>query len=219
MVLVTTTAPPSFHGDFEAHLTVRGDTAARIDAFENYAAAHDLKFVHIVLDRGRVAQQPMITVRHSGSFETVRDAVEQLAARLSGDGFPVVRTKIEATPWAEGVPLSDAEALGARYYFEHHVKLLLSPATDIAALTALAVTHSAHLSANARRTRPDGHAERFVTQRCRRVGDATAAAHLETLMSALRADAYEILSAEREFVVHDSDESIDDGWIAEGVRS
>ncbi|WP_218021220.1 hypothetical protein [Nocardia crassostreae] len=213
---MTTTTAPAFHGDFEAHLTVRADTGAEIDAFETYAAANDLKFIHIVLDRGRVPQQPMITVRRSGSFEAVRVAVEHLAARLSGDGFPVVRTKIEAAPWAEGVPQSDTRSLDPRYYFEHHIKLLLPPDTDSTALTAIAVIHAAHLSANARRTRPDGRTERFVTQRCRRVGDTTAAARLETLLAALTD--YEILSVEREFVVHDSDESIDAGWITEGQQ-
>lgn len=213
---VTSTAPPTFHGDFEAHITVRADDSTSIDAFESYAAAHGLKFIHIVLERGRVPQQPMVTVRDSGTYAAVRDSVESLAERLADDGFPVVRTKIESTPWAEGVPDTDDEArmLGERYYFEHHVKLLLDQDTDTTDLTEIAVAHAAHLSANARRTRADGRSERFITQRCRSVGDSTAAQRLESLLTAVHS-AYQVLSVEREFVVYDSNESIDAGWIIE----
>ncbi|MGV9833574.1 hypothetical protein ACWDUL_05130 [Nocardia niigatensis] len=216
---MTVTAPPIFHGDFETHLTVRAGEAERL---ERYAAAHGLKFAHIVLERGRVIDQPMLTVPAMGSLPAVRDSMMALAARLGAAGFEVVRVKIEATPWATGVPADDdaAATLGAGYYFEHHVKLLLTPGTDVRALADLAAGHDAHLSANARRTRPDGSAERFVTQRCRLVGDATAAVRHTALLAALRADDYEVLSAEREFVVLDSDESIDAGWITErGDRS
>ncbi|MFI1917018.1 hypothetical protein [Nocardia sp. NPDC020380] len=209
---MTATASPTFQGDFEAHLTVR---AVDADRLERYAAANGFKFVHIVLEHGRIVDQPMLTVATAGAFSAVRDSIGSLVARLHVAGFPVVRTKIEATPWAVGVPATDPEAvaLGAGYYFEHHIKLLLAPDSDLRALTALAVPHRAHLSVNARRKRTDGRSERFVTQRCRLVGDITAAARYTGLLDALRSAGHEILSTEREFVVHDSDESIDAGWI------
>lgn len=211
------TAPPIFQGEFEAHLTVRADDATSLAALERHAAAQELKFTHIRLARGRVRDQPMLTARYSGDFAAVRDSVAELAARLTGAGFPLCRTKIESTPWTTGVPATDAEAraLGPGYYFEHHVKLVLAPDTDPAALTAIAVAHAAHLSANARRVRADGRAERFVTQRCRAVGDPVAVARLRDLLADLSERNYEIQSVEREFVVFDSDESIDAGWIDE----
>ncbi|MHA7962062.1 hypothetical protein ACX9I7_30430 [Streptomyces sp. L500] len=217
----TTTArfAVDFAGDFEAHLTVRADDgAATVDALERYAAGHGMKCAHIVLDRGRTPSQPMLTLRGSGPLPVVRAAVEDAARGVRGAGFAVVRTKIEATPWAEGVPGTDAEAaaLGARYYFEHHVKLLLTSGTDTSALTALAEAHAAHLSRNARRVRADGRAERFVTQRCRLVGRPTAERRLDALLAALRDAGYDTASSEREFVVHDSDETVDDGWIDDG---
>lgn len=214
-----TTAQPIFRGDFEAHITVRADDSDTIDAFESYAAAQGLRFIHIVLERGRVLQQPMVTVRASGTYAAVRHSVDALAARFDADGFPVVRAKIEATPWADGVPVTDSEAtvLGARYYFEHHIKLLLPAHADTAELERLAVAHAAHLSANARRTRGDGRSERFVTQRCRAVGNTTAEQRLAALLAALTG--YEVLSVEREFVVYDSDESVDAGWIVEQGNS
>ncbi|MFI9505664.1 hypothetical protein [Nocardia sp. NPDC052566] len=203
-----------FRGDFEAHLTVRADTD-RLLALEAYAAERELKFAHIVLARGRVPQQPMVTVRRSGTLAGVRTEVAEIAARLDADGFPVLRTKIEATPWAEGVPSTDEQAavLGAHFYFEHHVKLLLAPDSGTTAIEAAARAHAAHLSANTRRVRPDSRLERFVTQRCRGVGDLTATVRLRALLADLTG--LDIASIEREFVVYDSNESVDAGWIDE----
>lgn len=215
-------------GEFEIHLTLRPVTgAADPDSpvpyrpLERYAAERAWKFAHIVLDRGRVSSQPMLTLRADGTLPAARSTADDAAAGLAGAGFTVVRTKVEAAPWAEGVPVSDEDgrALGPRYYFEHHIKLLLDAADDTADDTAgllpLVGAHAAHLSRNARRIRTDGRAERFVTQRCRLVGRDTADRRLEALTAALRADNREIVSMEREFVVYDSDEGLDAGWIAE----
>ncbi|PHQ51452.1 hypothetical protein BLA24_13780 [Streptomyces cinnamoneus] len=213
----STTTPPLFRGDFEAHVTVHASQDDDVRRLERHAADHGLKFTHILLDRGRTPSQPMLTLRRSGPLPQVAAAVEDTVQDLTAAGFTVVRTKIEAAPWAEGVPGTDeaAKALGGRYYFEHHVKLLLDPGTDTTATTALAAAHSAHLSRNARRVRPDGRTERFVTQRCRLVGARTAGARLDALVTALRSGGHTTESVEREFVVHDSDESLDAGWIDE----
>ncbi|MBO2462147.1 hypothetical protein [Actinomadura violacea] len=201
-----------FAGDFETHLTARPAAAERL---AGWAAARGLKFVHIVLDRGRVASQPMLTLRTRGTFaDALGDAV-RTTADLRADGFEVARVKVEAAPWNAGVPADDADALGPGYYFEHHLKLLLDPGFDAAALAGAARPHTAHLSRNARRVRADGRQERFVTQRCRCVGARTAARRLDALAGELRARGHEIVSVEREFVVHDADESLDDGWIEE----
>ncbi len=110
----TRCGPALFDGDFEAHLTVR--TAAP-EALARYASSHGLKFAHILLERGRVPSQPMLTLRRSGTLPAVREAVEDTARGLRAAGFDVVRTKIEASPWATGVPETDEEAaaLGGRY--------------------------------------------------------------------------------------------------------
>ncbi|MFH8385463.1 hypothetical protein ACH4E7_31775 [Kitasatospora sp. NPDC018058] len=142
-------------------------------------------------------------------------------------GFTVLRAKIEATPWADGVPASDEDAVphGPGRYFEHHVKLLLpapAPAAGparLAELTELAVRHGAHLSRNPRRVREDGQREWFVTQRCRLVGLNTAGRRLEALLRDLAAAGHEVASVEREFVVVDSDEALDTGWITEHEHS
>ncbi|WP_312018660.1 hypothetical protein [Streptomyces sp. I05A-00742] len=207
---------PLFRGVFEAHLTIRCPNEG--PAFpERHAAERGLKFADIALGRGSTPAQPMPALRASGSVAAVRDAVEAEIRAAAEAGFEVVRAKTEAEPGAEGVPVTDAEAreLGSHYYFEHHIKLLLDTGTDTAALARLVEPHSAHLSYNARRVREDGRRERFVTQRCRLVGGRTAGTRLDALTDAVRAAGYRMLSAEGEFVVWDSDESLDDGWITE----
>lgn len=202
-------------GDFETHLTVRCG-GREIEALARWAAARGLKFGHIVLARGRVASQPMLTAHGSGGLADVLAAADRTKAALAADGFTVTRSKVEAALWNEGVPASDEEALalGPGYYFEHHLKLLLEPGADTGALAALVAPHAAHLSHNARRVRDDGVAERFVTQRCRLVGGSEAEGRLSALITVL--EAHRIAEVEREFVVFDDGEPLDDGWIDEG---
>ncbi|WP_369200783.1 nucleotidyl transferase AbiEii/AbiGii toxin family protein [Streptomyces sp. PU-14G] len=242
---------PAFSGAFEIHLTVDGASpAVESGALAAYAAERAWKYARIVLDRGRTPDQPMVTLAAEGGFEAVHETAQAAARELAAVGAPVVRVKIEAAPWASGVPGTDDEgaALGPTYYFEHHVKLLLPPEAgtgdvdsgtgtvhsgsgtgdidsgtghggtggELARLARLVVRHDAHLSRNARRTRADGQREYFVTQRCREVGDETAGRRLNDLLAHLSSLRHEILSTEREFVVHDSAETLDEGWIAEG---
>ncbi|MFJ2191932.1 hypothetical protein ACIOJE_29030 [Kitasatospora sp. NPDC087861] len=213
-------APPDVRGDFEVHLTVAPGAA---EALAAWADGHGLKFTHILLARGAVPSQPMLTLRAGGTLDEVAAATSRTVGRLARAGFTVLRAKIEATPWAEGVPVSDEDAVphGSGRYFEHHVKLLLpgrASAADsarLAGLTELVVRHGAHLSRNPRRVREDGRCEWFVTQRCRLVGLSAAGLRLEALLRDLAADGHEVLSVEREFVVTDSDEALDAGWISE----
>lgn len=205
-----------FDGEFETHVTISCDDDQDVAQLQAWAGSRDVKVTHVVLARGRVPSQPMLTLSGSGTLAAQRTAAARLGSELTGVGFRVSRVKIEAAPWTDGVPRSDAEAkaLGPGYYFEHHVKLLCSADTEeLTRLAALVVPHHAHLSWNARRVRTDGLAERFVTQRCFGVGDTSAVAALDELREALVSDGREIVSAEREFVVYDSDASLDDGWI------
>ena len=200
------------------HLTVRDEGhRGAAEALTAYAAAHRLKCVHILLEQGDVPSQPMLTLRGSGTYEKVRAEAAAQAGGLRAAGFDVVRTKIEATPWTAGVPGTDEEAarLGPGYYFEHHLKLVLPRSASLDALLALVVGHGAHLSRNARRVRSDGRAERFVTQRCRMVGLATAGQRLDALSGQLRARGLHLSSVEREFVVHDGNLALDAGWLDE----
>ncbi|MEU9781381.1 hypothetical protein AB0H92_10470 [Streptomyces phaeochromogenes] len=208
-------------------MTVRCDSAAESERLRCWAAGAGLKLTHIVLARGRMPSQPMVTLTGSPSYAAESARAREVAARLRADGFVPVRVKIESSPWAPEVPREPCGTGGDERYFEHHVKLLLDADTDLDALTARVVPHGAHLSWNARRVCGDGYNseidgtggrhERFVTQRCRGVDAEGAGRLLELLLAELYG--FEVADVEREFVLHDSDLSVDDGWIEEaGAR-
>jgi hypothetical protein len=199
-------------GNFEFHITVSGDDAARLAA---WAGERGVKFTHIVLARGETVSQPMLTVRAEGTTEAVLADAEAMAGELREMGFRVTRVKVESSPFADGVPATAEQAAvqPADRYFEHHLKLLLPLDLDEAALADLVTPHGAHLSRNARRVREDGRAERFVTQRCHRVGTDSAVADLDRLIETLRDAGHEMVSVEREYVVYDSSPAVDTGWI------
>jgi hypothetical protein len=210
-----------FPGEFETHLTVRLAEGQTVESLRAAPAARGLKCTHIVLARGRAPSQPMLTRDGRGTLAGELAEATALRGALEGDGFAVSRVKVEAAPWNDDVPESDGDgaAQPAHRYFEHHVKMLLDEGVDARSLAELAQRHAAHLSHNALRRRDDGRLERFVTQRCHGVGRDTARARLEALLADLRGGQYDVIDVEEEFVVYDSDLSLDAGWIEpEGAR-
>ncbi|MFC9811115.1 hypothetical protein ACFVJM_03445 [Streptomyces virginiae] len=191
--------------EYETHVTVRCPDAAELARLDAWAAARELKVTHIQLARGRMVSQPMLTLRD-------RTGHERLVPQLRADGFDPVRIKVETVPWTTDLPGPGGG------YFEHHVAVLLPADFDRPALEALVAPHGAHLSWNARRVGGGGRHVRFVTQRWRgAAGAAGAGAAFDALVEALGAAGYAMGSGEREFVLYDSDLSVDDGWIEKGA--
>lgn len=194
-------------GDFEIHLTLLADPRSA-----GFAAARGLKYTHIVLDRGATPDQPMLTLRARGDLAIASAEAGRWAERLTGDGFTVLRVKVEASPFNDGVPQLDAEAVPDRY-FEHHVKLVVDR-PGIEAARRISERHTAHVSRNARRGDPGGRHERFVTQRCHDCGRPEARRRLDALLADLTAAGLAIVEVEQEYVVLDSNPAVDSGWIA-----
>nr|WP_240529525.1 hypothetical protein [Streptomyces mangrovisoli] len=211
-------AAERFVGEFETHVTVECADDHVVRRLEGWAAGRGIGFVHIVLARGRMASQPMVTLGGAGTLSEQQRAALAAADELRSAGFEPVRVKIEATPWTRGVPRSDGEAalLGRKVHFEHHIKVIVGQDLDRAAVAALVSGHGAHVSWNARRFMDGGRQQRFVTQRCYGVGLHAAGERLERLVGVICGAGYEIDSVEREFVVYDSNSAIDDGWMERG---
>jgi hypothetical protein len=209
----------NFTGDFETHITVETRNDQDIEALRLWSIERNLKFLHIVLDRGRFVSQPMVTRTGTGRLSDELAAAEETGRELGLGGFGVIRVKIEAAPWNEDVPQTADDVVGnaGNRYFEHHIKLALPASTNLSTLAALAELHSAHLSRNVRRNRNDGLDERFVTQRCRDVGRVEARERLDSLLDEIRSAGHQILEVEEEYVVYDSSLATDAGWISPGV--
>jgi hypothetical protein len=203
-------------GDFETHLTVRLDQADDLARLRAWAQQRGYKCTRIVLEQGQFVSQPMLTFHGHGTLSAAMQTAVNAAAATDAAGFSVTRIKIEAAPTNQGVPVV-TDTAGTQQpsdrYFEHHTKLLLEPGETVKPIIAIARSHGAHVSRNALRRRTDGCEERFVTQRCFKVGRDAAEAALRRLVDGLGAAGYQIIDVEQEFVVFDTNLALDAGWI------
>jgi hypothetical protein len=201
----------SIDGPFEIHVTVAlvEESAA---ALRKFCSAHGWKCVHILLSRGQTPSQPMLTCTKTGTIDQVLQIAEHTACTLSEAGFRPVRIKLEASPFASGVPQADDDPQMPDRYFEHHVKLVL-PSGESGTLVPIVERHRAHLSRNAFKQREDGHEERFVTLRNFGVGRVSAMARLDELLNALRTAHFNWVSVESEYSVYDTCLELDVGWL------
>lgn len=204
-----------FVGEFETHITVHLNEIEEIELLQEWGVEHGLKCLHIILDRGLTVSQPMLSRNGCGDFANELRIATDLCQSLKAESFSVVRIKIEAAPWNQGVPQSNIDALShpACRYFEHHIKLLLNISTDIVYLTQIAEQHSAHCSRNILRNRNDDYHERFITQRCIGIGRIEAQQRLQKLLDIIDTLNYLVIGVTEEFVVYDSNLEIDKGWI------
>lgn len=202
---------PDYRGEFETHLTVVAEAGA-FAALRALAVDLGGRFLHIELPRGQMPSQPMLSWRDRGDLTQLLAAADRRSTPLQAAGFAVARRKIEAAPDNAGIPLHGDAVLPGQY-FESHLKIALAAGADVAALTALAQRHAAHLSRNAFSRAADGQEHRFVTQRLPGAGLRQARERLAQLAAALTALGHAPLRSELEFVVHDSNLALDAGWI------
>ncbi len=204
-----------FIGKFETHITVCLNNLDEVNRLYQWSVRHGLKCLHIVLDRGVTASQPMLTRHGWGGFPNELEIATTLCQSLKCEGFSAVRIKMEIAPWNCSVPKSTVEARNHHpdRYFENHIKLLLKSSAEIVLLVELAEQHSAHLSRNIFQARKDNYYERFITQRCMGVGHQEAQQQLQKLLDAIAALDCIVIAVEEEFVVYDSNLDLDKGWI------
>jgi hypothetical protein len=205
-----------YPGEFEVHVTAWLTGQGGWERFHDWCALHQCKSVHIVLDRGEHADQPMATWRRSRTSLTPVLAESQLiAAELHTARFPVVRIKVEAGMLNQDVPRSDEEANrhAASHYFEHHVKLLRDRTAPCDRLLRVCMDQQVHLSRNAWRNRGQGLEERLVTLRSYRIGRMSSDRRLRQLLDSLNEIGEQVIEVESEYCVYDSNLDLDRGWL------
>lgn len=173
-----------------------------------------MKYAEIVLDTGATPRQPMVTYHGPGTLASQLATARRRTGELRGDGFDVIRVKVEAAPSNEGVPRSAAAAaaLGTGCYFEHHVKLDLPGESEVELVRRIGARHGGHVSRNARRRLHGGRHQRFLTQRCAPVGREEARSRLSALLDELADAGHRVIEVEEEFVVYDDNPGLDRGW-------
>jgi inosine/xanthosine triphosphate pyrophosphatase family protein len=201
-------------GSFEAHVTVAPGDPEYVERFTTICDQLAVKAVVIELPRGETRSQPMTASYHHGSLQAVLAEVHELARQIAAQELEVTRVKLEAVGKNPMTPQTDAAARAApNNYFEYHVKLLLGPDDDLAAIEAACLAHGAHLSRNARKLRTDGLAERFVTQRVYGLGRPGAELEFAALLEQLRPLELRYGQRIREYTVYDSNAAVDRGWL------
>ncbi len=184
----------------ELHLTCGALHASQIPFFVSVCEQVGLKPLLIDLPHGEQKQQPMATAWLRGDLAYVKAEAMALAQWLARAGMAVLRVKVEA-------PLQGHESLSRPdEYFEWHGKLRLH---DASALQHLCETHGARLSRNSLKGETD---MRFVTLRSR---DPLAVfrSRVSALAEQLERDGWPLLKQDAEICLHDSRESLDDGWL------
>lgn len=204
-----------FAGEFETHITVCLNNLNDVKLLHKWSANRGLKCLHIVLDQGVTPSQPMLTRHGRGNLTQQLEIAADLCQSLKADRFSTVRIKIEVASDNPNVPQSNLQALNhpSDRYFEHHIKLLLESSADIMPLTEFAEQHSARLSRNILQTCSDNYSERFINQRCMKMGRVEAHQELQKLLNAIAYLKCTVIDIEEEFVVYDSNLALDEGWI------
>ena len=71
----------------ETHITVCLDKDHDLETLKAFGENHQLKCLHIVLDRGQTASQPMLSRRGSQSLPIELAAAHDLCQKLAALGF------------------------------------------------------------------------------------------------------------------------------------
>ncbi|WP_329455714.1 hypothetical protein [Streptomyces sp. NBC_01497] len=188
-------------GDFRLRLTVGVGRAREV---AGWARQWGFDVEGGVLDRGRTPGRPTVVRESAGDLPGQHAIAAQWAQRLAADGFRVVRTRIEAAPWNDGVPQTDDEAATSPpRWFAQRVTVRLPIPYDTRRLSAVAGRHSARLSRQARTIPTRGAQDRVLVQCVREVGRQSARLRLEGLLGGLADAGLRAMDVEEAYVVYD----------------
>ncbi len=196
---------------YETHITVDCERSA-VTAARELAVELGLAWTHIELSSGERPSQPMLTVTDGETLEQHRARGARVVAICDERRIRVLRIKTEGSVDCAECLSDDARAQCARdgRYFESHVKINVDGDDARERARMVARAHEAHFSRSARRA--TAVEERFVTVRMRAVSRAQASATTRALVEALEREGLYVSSKRAEYVLYDSDFSVDRGW-------
>lgn len=191
---------------FEIHITTESIREEGISKFIDFCTSINVKPIVIELEKGDVAQQPMISkvVTESNKVKLF-EVIEVLKNKFQQANYKISRVKIEVPLDCVDLGISAFPNYKGRY-FEWHGKVAF---TDLEVLKKVTENLNIHISKNSLKGEPN---KRFLTMRTYGNKKIFLSA-IKNIKNWLGRNNYEITKDEYEYCVFDSNKSIDKGWI------
>ena len=210
-------------GIFEIHITVKCESDEQINLFTEICKMNNVKPIIIMLTNGENIRQVMTSKFFTGKFtrdltNTDHSNIFLKATDLMHTMFDntilknkIERLKIEALSCSDGVP-SETHTNDDQY-FEFHHKIQIKNNDEYLFVKKLVKNHDSRLSSNAFKYDVNGNISHyFVTRRVHKYGRNRALELNDELKNELTIAGYIPLKSESEYVVYDSNFSLDNGW-------
>ncbi len=208
----TRLAPENIGGIFHAHLTV---TAAsdQLPALGDFCRGQRAKLTIVDLEKDTRQQRDVMTTSYyressPGSLGRIISKLTDLANVLDGNGYPVVRAKLEHETRPTLTAFSRAQ------YHEVHIKLAIPAESFSRRRRQLAELGKAKgfVASNNPRERTGDLVMQFVNLRIYE-GDQTAAdARVQDLVTGLETEAFVVRETKQETVIFDTNLALDEWW-------
>jgi hypothetical protein len=213
---------PKVSGLFECHIFCAplNPNEASKEHFVVSCEAAGIKALCLGLD---YEGQGVINVLQSTKYYECSNTPEPVArmlqdAEMLSQSLEVIRLKLEAMAWNDGVPVTDADAkaLPEGHYFEFHLKLdaPVSPEND-ERLKKLAaeLTQELGIKIPFSCNNMGNKTQRFLNVRTYHMGSQSAENVVEKVAEALSLRGFRVAKVIKEFIVFDTNKELDRGWL------
>lgn len=199
---------------YEIHVTVKSNN---VESFKTACAAANVKPLLLDLQNSNgvaVMQELMTSSVFMGNNSSVYAEMQRISNALVGQGFNVVREKIETVPWHPAAP-SNKHAqpeMPLNCYFESHLAIVTSEA-DLPRLRDLVTKHGCHLSKNVFKRIDQDHFKIMSTYRKYDGIFENFKDSVEAIKKDIISAGFEVEKTIVEFSVYDSRVSHDATWL------
>lgn len=187
---------------FEIHITMNDFPKEKLELFVKECENLGAKPLLILLSRGNVVNQPMLSkIIYDKSLNSIHEKIQQFVMSIELFGFVTDRVKIEIPANKHSFFISDK--MGFEKYFEWHGKINYKHSDR---LLIICEEHQAHLSINGLKN------TKFITLR-EFGGKVDFDIRINSLINELKMSKYDVISQHHEYCIYDSNVVMDKGWL------
>ena len=159
-----------------------------------------------------VMKDVMTSSKHIGNNASAYYECKRISNALKGEGFMVIRDKIETVPWHPAAPTNNGDGMPNDCYFEAHIGCIIT-LDQKDNLNYIANNHDAHLSRNFFKKLDDGKFVNMITLRNYAGTYDNFMWDLDRLKDVLKANKIEFDKVITEFAIYDTKISHDFLWL------